>query len=465
MRRKYENNYDDEREMKRQKCVGAGSSFGSPIVSLEVNDGEDLEDLELDSSKMEIGTKDSTTNCNRGLPKEKLNDVMSETERKLPFESCGDKKSSSLFGLSKQRRLNRNEDQEVQCIEIDLSDSSSGGDKGDEKVKPVIGPTASQHPVPNNDRSDSSDSDYFDWDAEFRINKKPSLSSKEDPYKCKKSILMKKKPYDSSDDKPSHYAQLQREEKHLTAVTKVHNPCGQPQTSPTEKKHCYLDSGSLSHSSDSTVSLPMEMLSSAMKENKKMTLKSKEGKFGALSNRKGRVSFINSDDIEVYDDDQGSGGADFSFDAYGEFDEDDDELTSKDSALSRPCTEEPVKATQDTKPKLKTFLHDDIEVLDVDSDCNSSKSSAELFTPRPFKKHAIKPAALNTQPSATKLEKRCPNSSFSSSKLSTPCAFSPAITSPTLGAYAKRKVPTPAIPAMSASLVKEIGGESNLFVF
>ena len=55
----------------------------------------DLEDLEVDSSKMESRTKDSTTSCNRGLPKEQLNDVMSDTERKLPFESCGDNKSSS----------------------------------------------------------------------------------------------------------------------------------------------------------------------------------------------------------------------------------------------------------------------------------------------------------------------------------------------------------------------------------
>ena len=458
MRIKCGDNYDDERRMKRQKCRGASSSFGSPIVSLEVNDGEDLEDLEVDSSKMESRTKDSTTSCNRGLPKEQLNDVMSDTERKLPFESCGDNKSSSSFGLSKQRRMNRNDDQEMQCIEIDLSDSSSdggksdtklsGSDKGDVKIKPVIRATASQHPLPNNDRS-----------AEFRMNKKPSSSSKEDPYTCKKSTPSTKKSYDSSDDSSSHYAHLQREEKHLTAMTKFHNPS---QTSSTEKKDCYLDNDNLSHSSDSTVSLPIEMLSSAMKECKKWTLKSKEGKFGALSNRKGRVSFNNSDDIEVYDDGQGSGGADLSFGAYGEFDEDDDELPTKDSAQSRPCKEERVKATQKTKPKLKTFLHDDIEVLDDDSDSNSSTSSAELFTPRPFKKNATKPAALDTEP---KLEKRCPNSSFSSSKLSTPCAFSPAITSPTLGAYAKRKVPTPAIPAMSASLVKEIGGESNLFVF
>jgi len=363
--------------MKRQKCRGASGSFGSPIVSLEVNDGEDLEDLEVDSSKMESRTKDSTTSCNRGLPKEQLNDV--DTERKLPFESCGDNKSSSS-GLSKQRRMNRNDDQEMQCIEIDLSDSSSdggksdtklsGSGKGDVKIKPVIRATVSQHPLPNNDRS-----------AEFRMNKKPSSSSKEDPYTCKKSTPSKKKSYDSSDDSSSQYAHLQREEKHLTAMTKVHNPS---QTSSTEKKE------------------------------------------------------------------------------YGEFDEDDDELPTKDSAQSRPCKEERVKATQKTKPKLKTFLHDDIEVLDDDSDSNSSTSSAELFTPRPFIKNATKPAALDTEP---KLEKRCPNSSFSSSKLSTPCAFSPAVTSPTLGAYTKRKVPTPAIPAMSASLVQEIGGKSNHFVF
>jgi hypothetical protein len=437
-------------------------SFGSPIVSLEVNDG-DVEDLERDSCRMESSTKDSTTNCNRWEGKaplrEQLNDGMSKSKREFPFELHDDKKSTSLLGPSIQNctKINKNEDHDVECIEIDLSDSSFDdgisdmklvvSDKGGEEIKPVIKKTASQHPLPNNDKSDYSDADYLDFDGEFRINKKPSAASKEDPSSWKRNSPKKQKSYDSSDDNSSHSTKLQRGEDQPTAMTKVHNPYGQAQTSTAEKNSCYMDNSNLSHSSDSTISLPMEMLSSAMKECKKLRLKQKEGKFAGLASGKGRVSFNNSDDIEVFGDDQGpEDAADFSFGTYGGFDEDDDQ---KDSTESRPRKKERVKATPKTKPKLKTSLHDDIEVLDDGSDSSSSKSSAELFTPRPFEKNATKPAMQN----------QCPNSSFSSSKLSTPCAFSPAATSPTLGAYAKRKVPTPAIPAMSASLVKELGGK------
>ncbi|KAL3768086.1 hypothetical protein ACHAW5_009143 [Stephanodiscus triporus] len=454
VRRKYGDNDDGERK-KRKEIHAAVRSFGSPIVSLELNDG-DVEDLERDSCRMESSTQDSTTNCNRWEGKaplrEQLDDGMSKSKRKFPFELHECKKSSSLFGPGIQdcTKINKTEDHDVECIEIDLSDSSFDdgisdmkpivSEKGGEKIKPVIKKTAGQHSLPNND---------LDFDGEFRINEKPSAASKEDPKLWKRNSPKKKKSYDSSDDNSSYSTKLQLEEEQPTAITKVHNPYGQAQTSTAEKKSCYLDNSDLSHSSDSTISLPREMMSSAMKECKEMRLKQKEGNFTGLASEKGSVSFNNSDDIEVFGEDQGSEDADFSFGTHGGFDEDDDQLTIKNSTELRPRQKGCVKASSKTKPKLKTSLHDDIEVLDCDSDSSSSQSSAELFTPRPFEKNATKPA----------MQKQCPNSSFSSSKLSTPCAFSPAATSPTLGAYAKRKVPTPAIPAMSASLVKELGGK------
>jgi hypothetical protein len=106
-----------------------------------------------------------------------------------------------------------------------------------------------------------------------------------------------------------------------------------------------------------------------------------------------------------------------------------------------------------SKAKPKSSMNGEIELLDNSSENSvNSESSAELFTPR-FKKQATKPAALNPETYAT-------TANSSESGLSTPRAFSPATTSPTMGAYAtKRKVPTPAIPAMPAALVREIGGK------
>jgi hypothetical protein len=100
---------------------------------------------------------------------------------------------------------------------------------------------------------------------------------------------------------------------------------------------------------------------------------------------------------------------------------------------------------------------DDVQVLEVDSDDSENDSTVdEILTSRPFKarvKNQLLVETDATKSSATK----CPTPLL---ELATPRAYSPTTTSPTLGAYAtKRKVPTPAIPAMSASLVKEIGGK------
>ena len=82
VRRRYVDSYDDERRMKRQMCLGAGSNFGSPIVSLEVNDGEDLEDLEVDSSEVESSQQLTATEGFR-----RNNSTMSWTRLKWKIHS------------------------------------------------------------------------------------------------------------------------------------------------------------------------------------------------------------------------------------------------------------------------------------------------------------------------------------------------------------------------------------------
>ncbi len=539
VRRKNGDPDDDKRKMKRKMFCSAHGTFGSPIVSLEVND-DVVEDSEVDSSRIKSSTKHMNTTRNREdgeAPIKRRVDV----ERKSPHESYEENKlvAPSLQNCTK---VKKKEFQEVECIEIDLSDSSSPGgkinmkrsasDKGGANVKPVSRETATRHPKPDNDRSTCLDSDSLDSDLEFQITENSSMGEK--------TIHTKKKSYDPSDKNSSHSAdQLGR--KQPTVVTKGRYPHEQMHTSPAGNKNRCLDNGNSSRSSDSTVSLPTEMLSSAMKKNKKTRSELRGGEFAAFANERTRVSFKNSGDI-AYGGDQDLCGVDFSFGSYGEFGEDDVKLPVRDISESRYFKKERIKATAKTKPTLQSFVNGDVELLEDDSDDSISNSSAELFTPRPFKSNLSKSADINTGENldynhdeddvaeaeaeaeaeaksmkisdikeelesygvstrtflekneliralinarrnnknqrrrgsdinidddvattttarTTSSETQYPNSSISSSKLSTPRALSPATTSPTLGAYDKRKVPTPAIPAMSPSLVKELGGK------
>ncbi|KAL3822257.1 hypothetical protein ACHAXA_005890 [Cyclostephanos tholiformis] len=470
VRRKYGDNYDHKAAMKRQKFCSAGSSFGSPIVSLEVND-DDSEDIDVYSSRIENSTKKSMSNRNQGNANASLKERVN-IERKFPHESYDKTKSSLLSPRSLQHfaKMNRDDYQETECIEIDLSDNSSYGGRSDKKlsagdnggvtIKPNIRETATLHPKPDSGSCYYLDSDVSDSESEFRIMKNPPTESKEYPHTREKTIHTKKKSYDSSDGNSTHSAELQLRGKQSTAMSYIHYPQGHAQSSTAGNNICSLDDGNMSRSSDSTVSLPTEMMSLAMKAYKKMTSESKEEKFAALVNRKGRVSFKSADDLEACSDDQDSVGVEFSFVEHGEFGGDDDHLPKKVITESGPCKEKRVNAATRTRSKLKSSMNDDLKVLDDGSDGSISNSSAELFTHRPFKNNSSKPMALNIEQTATKsMETQCPTSYSSSSKLSTPRAFSPATTSPTLGAYTKRKVPTPAIPAMSPSLVKELGGK------
>mgnify|MGYP006969956677 CR=1 FL=1 len=115
------------------------------------------------------------------------------------------------------------------------------------------------------------------------------------------------------------------------------------------------------------------------------------------------------------------------------------------------------KEEQHANRKPTSSLQDDMQVLEVDSDDSDNNSIDDeiLLTTRPFK--VKKQLVVETGATKSNTDLKCPTPL---SELATPKAYSPITTSPTLGAYAmKRKVPTPAIPAMSASLVKEIGGK------
>lgn len=250
---------------------------------------------------------------------------------------------------------------------------------------------------------------------------------------------MKKKSYDcsSNDDDSIYSTKLCREKKKSTAMTKY----DEATSNDVSGNVCTLEHSNYStQSTDSTVSLPNEMLSPEMREYKKLSIQEKQKKFVA--------SLHNTDDIENVNDDLR--GMDNGFDSFGRFDEDDDQLMRKKGNNKSQSSN---KMESKSKAKPKSSMNGEIELLDNSSENSvNSESSAELFTPR-FKKQATKPAALNPETYAT-------TANFSESGLSTPRAFSPATTSPTMGAYAtKRKVPTPAIPAMPAALVREIGGK------
>jgi len=281
------------------------------------------------------------------------------------------------------------------------------------------------------------DSSSDDYDTRG-INRTATIVAKKDHIPCKNNnSQMKKKSDDcsSNDDDDSIYStKLCRDKKKSIAM----NKCGEATSNDVSGNACTLEHSNYStQSTDSTVSLPTEMLSPEMEEYKKLSIQEKKKKFAASLN--------NTDDIEHVNDDLR--GMDNSFDSFGRFDEDDDQLMRKGNNKSSQSSN---KMESKLKAKPKSYMNDEIELLDDSSESSvNSESSAELFTPR-FKKQATKPAALNPERYTT-------TANSSESGLSTPRAFSP---SPTMGAYAtKRKVPTPAIPAMPAALVREIGGK------
>jgi hypothetical protein len=386
IRKKYKDDDDNSskrKQTKRQKifhAVGSSNADGDG-EDFDVNNVQRNNDYDKSGSRMKLSPP-------------LVSDIGKQSS--LSKQSSMTKQQSSLKNLS------QDSNKDMDCIEIDSS------------------------------------SDDYDTRG---INRTATIVAKKDHIPCKNNnSQMKKKSYDcsSNDDDDSIYStKLCREKKKSIAMTK----CGEATSNDVSGLE---HSNYSSQSTDSTVSLPTEMMSPEMEEYKKLSIQEKKKKFDASLNN---TDDNNTDDIEHVNDDLR--GMDNSFDSFGRFDEDDDQLMRKGNNKSQSSN----KMESKSKAKPKSYMNDEIELLD-DSSENSvnSESSAELFTPR-FKKQATKPAALNPERYTT-------TANSSESGLSTPRAFSPATTSPTMGAYAtKRKVPTPAIPAMPAALVREIGGK------
>ena len=516
---------------KSNAAAGIKQNFDSPIVSLDIESESDYDEDEPSSKMAAVKGSDgnprdkkrqlSPTSSSPSGGQKKIDFSPSKSS---PSSSPNNKKSHSTSPKKKKPRRENNNIQkavkEVECIEIDLSDDSSSDKDIDidktidaskrsasthSNVKSSFEHTQARETTKSNkyDKYDS-DSDKSASSTEFQLQKKkPAAANKKPAYNPYKNNSNNHVKNDSDSDESDSSTDFQLQKKPAVAVVKKpayntyknninnsnnhatkkvqNNPC--KKSNPSTKKKAYESSSdeddNSSYSSDTTIPLakdkmPSEMLEDDEDERLSETNKGRGGLLGSTNKKKngkkGRVSFNNSDEIEhfvVNNDDHAEDG-DFSFDGgYGGFDEDyNDDLPAKESTFK---SLHQAKSKTKTPTKSKSALKsNDMDVLDIDSDdSSSSDSSAELFTPRPFKKKATtKPAAAyksEEQHSASKSmeKKKCSNSATSaSSKLLTPHAFSPATMSPTLGAYSvKLKVPTPAIPAMSASLVKEIGGK------
>ena len=182
-------------------------------------------------------------------------------------------------------------------------------------------------------------------------------------------------------------------------------------------KHWDASNSRASPSSDSSVSLDVMGNTS---------LKGMKGSIDDASKGTARLTFNDHDTYDLMDSDH-STGVDFSCELSGSINDNHHENDDK------------------------------MQVLEVDSDNSDNDSTVdEMLTSRPFKARVKNQLVVETDASKSSATKY-PTPLL---ELATPRAYSPTTTSPTLGAYAtKRKVPTPAIPAMSASLLKEIGGK------
>jgi len=139
------------------------------------------------------------------------------------------------------------------------------------------------------------------------------------------------------------------------------------------------------------------------------------------------------------------------------FDYAGDKLDDYDDVEVNDDTEIPnLSKPTKTPSRNKSPNSNRIDLLESDSDVCSP-----MFTPQPVKMALQQKTPSNTEKAPDyQLTKKCPGFfSSSSSKLLTPCAFSPPLNSPMATFAAKRKVPTPSIPALSNDLINEIGGK------
>jgi hypothetical protein len=381
----------DQRVAKRQKPEPKDHTSRSPIVSLEIDDGED----ETLASSSNYHRKKCEHN---DFPRNEANDCEHRRRQHSPKKSNDNDKEALAFGSSNNESQKNSErpakkinSAEVECIEIDLSDDSST-DELDGKNNPV----------------------------NFEIGGNSNESS------THTETTHSEKMQSSTSDKKSEHRSY---EDAINGTQRM--------------KHLDVDDGSASKSSDSSVSL--EVMPPPMTEYSTNTsLKGKNECTGGATKDTVRLSFNNDyDNSDFIDSDHDR----------------DVEYSCRWSDCSDNNSHNHRKEEEQTaNRKASPYLKDDVQVLEVDSDdSDNSSTDDDIFTSRPFKAKMAKHLAVETEGINLKMDMKCPTPL---SELATPRAFSPTTTSPTLGAYtAKRKVPTPAIPAMSASLVKEIGGK------
>ena len=516
MKRKRSNNDDNN----NNKGGGIGNnSFGSPLVSLELDEDEDEEEedlLEVEGGrklKKKRSSDDATNhdssdiNNDDGGAKKRLfssDKVSAYKDKDAPYSPKKEGKMN-ISNKQKDEKAKKKKKMDVECIEIDLSNSSSSSDNsGDDdddisnkNMKQKIGGRSDKHVHVGGKKfngklkngksgmSSSQQQSSDDIDSEFRSgkNKKKKQQEKQPAKKMKKQSYDSEEDTTSDDDrkKPAHNPfkkkQLKKSyndssDEELMVTKPAHNLV-KKSSIPTMKKSYDNDSNNdnesdnNSHSSNSTIPLPEEKQSQEMKEHNQKLASSSQTKKKKGAN-KSRVSF-GADKIDVFDNDEYDDDAepDFSFgNEYGGFDEDEEPSSST-------FNEKKKKKKSSSKGKVANKLLGKKPVLTADSDSDAddeddkscgSNSSAELFTPRPFKKKIEKkkqPAAATykseqQQTATTKSVET--NSGSTSSKLLTPRAFSPATTTPTQGAY-KRKVSVPTLPAISNDVIKEIGGK------
>lgn len=359
------------------------------------------------------------------------------------------KKKSGKTGTS-GNQLQAKSVGDMECIEIDLSSSSDDDDDGNYANKSNIG---------NNSKHTKNDH----GESPFRIRKRSLLAN---------NAMMAVEEVASKPSPPKKIKGFSR---------------GNHNSYNNNNKFSSDDDKNANDDDDSSTTIPMPesdnfpKASSTTATNKKRQQAAHEEIDLSMetSDDEEFVNF-NSNDHDPFHNDTMN---DAKMNNGGKNDEDDDSSSGSSNDGDKKPSHKKV-AAESVKKKSRDVLS-----IDIDSDDSSASSDLlDLYTPRPMKKKegiaqkrktsfatdtnmnntttATAAATINNAYSSNK--KKCPDSTktnnSTSSKLLTPREFSPATTSPfgttfTAATAAKRRVPTPAIPAMSAKLVQEIGGK------
>ena len=346
---------------------------------------------------------------------------------------------------------------EMECIEIDLSSSSDDNDYGND------GDNANKSNVGINSKQTKNGHD----ESPFRIRKRSlakntTMIAEEEVVACRPSPPKKSKGFSRHN----------------------HNSYNNTNSFSSDN-----DGKNANDDDDSSTTIPMpesddfrKASSTTVTTNKRQQTVHEEIDLSMeMSDDEEFVEFNNNDHDPFHDD----GMNDASMNNVGKNDLDDDSSSSSSNDGDKKPSHKKVQKMAAASVKKSR----DILSIDIDSDDSSASSDLlDLYTPRPMKKKkgiaqkrktsfasdtnmnntTTATAAATNNNAYSSNKKKCPDSTKSnnstSSKLLTPREFSPATTSPfgttfAAATAAKRRVPTPAIPAMSAKLVQEIGGK------